>query len=50
VGLLIVPFRSANHWREDKLERRGFELVAYVRARGPRRALALVRQAMGEAA
>jgi len=44
-GLLVLPFRSANHWREDKLERRGFELVAYVRTQRPERALELARQA-----
>lgn len=44
-GLLVLPFRKGNHWREDKLERRGFELVAYVRTRERDRAIALAREA-----
>ena len=47
IGLVVVPFRSANHWREDKLERRGFELLAYVRARSAERAIACARTEIG---
>ena len=47
IGLVVVPFRNANHWREDKLERRGFDLVAYVRTRDRERAVALARDVDG---
>ena len=46
VGLLVVPFRRANHWREDKLERRGFDLIAYVRANSAERARELAERAV----
>ena len=46
LGLFFVPFRLANHWREDKLEDRGFELVAYVRANGPGRASTVAERAV----
>ena len=49
VGLFVVPLRYANHWREDKLERRGFELVAYVRAPSAERARAHVERTVDAA-
>lgn len=42
VGLFLIPLLRANTWREDKLEKNGYELVAYVRARSPRRAIAVL--------
>ncbi|ASJ74375.1 DUF2628 domain-containing protein [Granulosicoccus antarcticus] len=45
IGLLYLPFRYANQWREDKLEQRGFELVAWVRATTPGKAIAAARRA-----
>ena len=49
IGLFVVPLRYANHWREDKLERRGFELVAYVRAPSAERARAHVERTVDAA-
>jgi hypothetical protein len=45
VGLLYLPFRHGNSWRSEKLERRGFELVARVKAGNPGKAVALARRA-----
>jgi len=45
IGLLYIPFRDGNSWRSDKLERRGFELVARVKAKNPGKAVALARRA-----
>ncbi len=45
IGLLYLPFRHGNFWRSEKLERRGFELVAHVNAASPGRAIALARRA-----
>ena len=35
IGLLYLPFRYGNEWRADKLENRGFELVALAKAKNP---------------
>ncbi|MGQ7846170.1 hypothetical protein ACUNV4_16925 [Granulosicoccus sp. 3-233] len=45
IGLLYLPFRHANQWREDKLEQRGFEQVALVRDRSPGKAITQARNA-----
>ena len=45
VGLLYLPFRNANQWREEKLSRRGFELVAWTRASSPGKAISEARRA-----
>ena len=45
IGLLYLPFRYANQWRENKLEQRGFELVAWVRASSPGKAISAARRA-----
>lgn len=45
VGLLYIPFRYANDWRSEKLEDRGFELVAWVTARNPGKAIIKARRA-----
>ena len=45
VGLLYLPFRHGNTWRSEKLERRGYELVAHVNAGSPGRAIARARRA-----
>ena len=45
VGLLYLPFRHGNTWRSNKLERRGFELVANVKAKNPGKAVAIARRA-----
>jgi hypothetical protein len=45
IGILYLPFRHGNSWRSEKLERRGFELVARVKAGNPGKAVALARRA-----
>ncbi len=45
IGLLYLPFRHGNTWRSEKLERRGYELVAHVNAGSPGRAIARARRA-----
>jgi hypothetical protein len=45
IGILYIPFRHGNHWRSEKLQRRGFELVARVKAGNPGKAIALARRA-----
>ena len=45
IGLLYLPFRYCNQWREKKLEQRGFELVAWVRASSPGKAISAARRA-----
>ena len=45
IGLLYIPFRYGNTWRGDKLENRGFELIAWVRAKNPGKAIAQARRA-----
>lgn len=44
IGLLYIPFRYGNAWRGEKLERRGFELIAWVRASTPGKALIRARR------
>jgi len=44
IGLLYLPFRYANQWRTDKLENRGYELVAITRAQNSGRAVARARR------
>jgi hypothetical protein len=43
IGLVYLPFRFGNIWRGEKLENKGFELLAKVRARSPGTALTQVR-------
>jgi len=45
IGLLYIPFRYGNTWRATKLERRGYDLAAWVRAKSPRKALNTARRA-----
>jgi hypothetical protein len=45
IGILYLPFRHGNSWRSEKLEQRGFELVARVKAGNPGKAVALARRA-----
>lgn len=45
IGILYLPFRHGNTWRSEKLEQRGFELVARVKAVNPGKAVALARRA-----
>lgn len=45
IGLFFLPFQYANSWRGDKLENRGFELIAEVRAKNPGKAIAQARRA-----
>ena len=45
IGLLYIPFRYANHWRGEKLEKRGYELVAWVRASTAGKAITEARRA-----
>lgn len=45
IGLLYLPFRHANQWREAKLEQRGFEQVALVRDSSPGKAISQARNA-----
>ncbi len=44
IALVYLPFRHANAWRTEKLENRGFELVAVTKARNPGRAIARARR------
>lgn len=44
IGLLYLPFRYGNIWRSEKLEERGFELVATTKAKNPGRAIARARR------
>jgi hypothetical protein len=44
IGLVYLPFRYGNTWRSEKLEDRGFELVATARAKNPGRAIAHARR------
>ena len=45
IGLLYIPFRYGNTWRATKLEKRGYDLAAWVRAKSPRKALNTARRA-----
>ncbi len=45
IGLLYIPFRYGNTWRATKLEKRGYDLAAWVRAKSPRKALNAARRA-----
>lgn len=45
IGLFYVPFRYGNSWRAEKLEKRGFELAAKVRASNPGKGIAQARRA-----
>jgi len=45
IGLIYLPFRHANQWRSNKLEKRGFELTANVRASNPGKAISAARRA-----
>ncbi len=45
IGLLYLPFRHGNTWRGEKLESRGYELIAWVRARSPGKAISAARRA-----
>ncbi len=45
IGLLYLPFRHANQWREARLEQRGFEQVALVRDSSPGKAISQARNA-----
>jgi len=45
IGLVYLPFRDGNFWRRNKLERRGFELVAQVKAANPGKAISIARRA-----
>lgn len=45
IGLLYLPFRYGNTWRGEKLERRDFELVAWVRASNSAKAVRKARRA-----
>ncbi|MFK8083347.1 MAG: hypothetical protein AB8B97_23965 [Granulosicoccus sp.] len=44
IGLVYLPFRYANSWRGEKLEDRGFELVALAKAKNPGKAIARARR------
>ena len=44
IGLLYLPFRYGNQWRANKLENRGFDLVARAKGRNPGRAIARARR------
>lgn len=43
IGLIYLPFRFGNIWRGEKLENKGFEMLAKVRARSPGKALTQAR-------
>lgn len=45
ISICYIPLRHANSWRAEKLEQRGFEVVARVKAKNPGKAIALARQA-----
>lgn len=47
LGLIYLPFQHGNRWRGQKLEKRGYELIAYAKARSPGKAIARVRNASG---
>lgn len=44
IGLIYLPFRYGNIWRGEKLEERGFDLVATTRAKNPGRAISRARR------
>ena len=44
VGLIYLPFRYGNIWRMNKMEDRGYELVAITRAKNPGQAVARARR------
>ncbi|MFK7992717.1 MAG: hypothetical protein AB8B87_01175 [Granulosicoccus sp.] len=44
IGLIYIPFRYANSWRGEKLENRGFEMVAVAKAKNPGKAIARARR------
>lgn len=44
IGLLYLPFRYGNQWRANKLENRGFDLVARAKGKNPGRAIARARR------
>ena len=46
-GLFVAPWRQGNRWRQGKLERRGFSLVAHVRAPDAKTALRAAERASG---
>ena len=45
LGMIIAPWRQANRWRREKLEKRGFSLIALVRANSTGAAFAAVERA-----
>ena len=44
IGLVYLPFRYGNRWRAEKLEDRGYELVAITKAPSPGKAIARARR------
>ena len=44
IGLMYLPFRYGNIWRSERLENRGYELVAIAKAKNPGRAIARARR------
>lgn len=44
IGLIYLPFRYGNQWRAEKLENRGYELVAITKAPNPGKAIARARR------
>ena len=44
IGLMYLPFRYGNIWRSERLENRGYELVATAKAKNPGRAIARARR------
>lgn len=44
IALIYLPFRYANAWRGERLESRGFELVAIAKGRNPGSAIARARR------
>jgi len=45
IGLLYIPFRYGNSWRANKLEKRGYDLAAWVKAKSSRKAVNTARRA-----
>ena len=44
IGLFLIPFAYANRWRRNKLENRGFELVAIAKAKNSGKAISRARR------
>jgi len=44
IGLLYIPFCFGNTWRANKLEKRGYDLAAWVRAKSSRKAITTARR------